>query len=59
MLKLYTQFKSLVDNEKGQTVIEYALITLLIAVAAVAGYSTLAVGVSNALGAVADALGVA
>jgi Flp pilus assembly pilin Flp len=58
MLKLYAQFKSFVENEKGQTVIEYALITLLIAVAAVAGYSTVASGISNALGAVAGALGV-
>jgi Flp pilus assembly pilin Flp len=56
MLKLYVQFKSLVDDEKGQTVIEYALIVILVALASVAGYKALASAVSTGLTGIAGQL---
>jgi Flp pilus assembly pilin Flp len=58
MLKLYVQFESLMDDEKGQVVIEYGLVTLLIAVAAIGGYQQLAGGVAAGLENIKSQLGV-
>jgi Flp pilus assembly pilin Flp len=56
MLTLLKQVRLLPLDEKGQTVIEYALIVLLIALFSVAGYKTLANAVSEGLSTIANQL---
>jgi len=56
MLTLLNQVKFLAKDEKGQTVIEYALIVLLVALASVAGYETLAGAVESGLTTIAGTL---
>ena len=51
MLKLYIKMqnlKSLLSEEEGQDLVEYALVVALIALAATAGMNTLATDISNA-----------
>ena len=51
MLKLYIKMqnlKSLLSQEEGQDLVEYALVVALIALAATAGMKTLATDISNA-----------
>lgn len=51
MLKLYIKMqnlKSLLSQEEGQDLVEYALVIALIALAATAGMKTLATDISNA-----------
>jgi pilus assembly protein Flp/PilA len=51
MLKLYIKMqnlKSLLSQEEGQDLVEYALVVALIALAATAGMRTLATNISNA-----------
>jgi Flp pilus assembly pilin Flp len=49
MLTLLNQVRFLAKDERGQTVIEYALIVILVALASVAGYQALASAVSSGL----------
>jgi Flp pilus assembly pilin Flp len=56
MLTLYNQLRSLAKDEKGQTVIEYGLIALLVAVATIGSYRALGSGVQGALDTIVTAL---
>jgi pilus assembly protein Flp/PilA len=48
--------ENLLRDESGQDLIEYALVAAIIALAAVAGMSTLATNISNAFSAVGSKL---
>jgi pilus assembly protein Flp/PilA len=48
--------RNLLRDESGQDLIEYALVAAIIALAAVAGMSTLATNISNAFSAVGSKL---
>ena len=48
MLKLYINFKNLMNREEGQDLVEYALVVALIAFGATAGMSALATGINDA-----------
>jgi pilus assembly protein Flp/PilA len=48
LLKLSIKMKSLVSNEEGQDLIEYALVVALIAFAATVGMGSLANGINTA-----------
>jgi pilus assembly protein Flp/PilA len=48
LLKLYFTFKSLVEREEGQDLVEYALVVALIAFGAITGMGALATGLNNA-----------
>lgn len=48
LLKLYFAFKSLVEREEGQDLVEYALVVALIAFGAITGMGALATGLNNA-----------
>jgi pilus assembly protein Flp/PilA len=59
ILKFYVKsqsLKSILQNEEGQDLIEYALVVALIALGAVAGMGTLATGINNAFGTIASKL---
>jgi pilus assembly protein Flp/PilA len=60
-LKLYVKMGNLKDalvkDERGQDLIEYALVVALIALAATASMKTLANAISNAFGSVGTKLG--
>jgi pilus assembly protein Flp/PilA len=47
LLKLYIKFQSLLHEEDGQDLVEYALIVALIALAATAGMNTLATAINT------------
>lgn len=47
-LNLYIKLQILMDREDGQDIVEYALATALIALAAVAGMKVLAGGINTA-----------
>ena len=49
MLKLYLWIRNLLANEEGQTLTEYALILVLIAVVAIVAVPALGGGISNVL----------
>lgn len=57
MKKLQDLMAKLRRDEKGATVIEYALIAALIAVVAIVGFQTLGTSVSTKLSAVNSGLG--
>ena len=48
LLKLSIKMKSLIENEQGQDLIEYALVVALIAFAATAGMGVLATDINQA-----------
>lgn len=48
MLKLYVQMQTLMANEEGQDLVEYALVVALIAFGAVAGMSALSTELNTA-----------
>jgi len=48
LLKLSIKMKSLIEDEQGQDLIEYALVVALIAFAATAGMSALATSINTA-----------
>ena len=56
-LKLMVKMGSLLNNEEGQDLIEYALLVALIAVAAIVGTKTLATQVSTTFTSVAGVIG--
>lgn len=59
ILKLYVKAQAVKDvlkNEEGQDLIEYALVVALIAFAAVAGMSTVAVDINNAFSSIGSKL---
>jgi pilus assembly protein Flp/PilA len=55
LLKLQTKIQILL-NENGQDLIEYALVVALIAFAATVGMGTVAKGINNAFGNIANKL---
>lgn len=55
-LKMCIGFKSLVEREEGQDLVEYALVVALIAFGAVAGMSSLAAGINAAFGDISSGL---
>lgn len=48
MLKMYITFKSVMEREEGQDLVEYALVVALIAFGAIAGMNALAGGINTA-----------
>ena len=56
MMILAYKLQNALKNEEGQDLIEYALVVALIAFAATAGMSTLAVGINGAFGTIATKL---
>ncbi|MBS1820552.1 MAG: Flp family type IVb pilin [Acidobacteria bacterium] len=56
MWELYIGIQSLIQDEEGQDLIEYALVVALVALAATAGMQSLASGINNAFGSVANKL---
>jgi pilus assembly protein Flp/PilA len=56
LLKFYLRVESLLPEEEGQDLIEYALIVALIAFAATAGMSSLAGSINNAFGSIGTTL---
>ena len=57
MLKLYLWIRNLLANEEGQTLTEYALILVLIAVVAIVAVTALGGGISNVLDDITNGLG--
>jgi len=57
MLKLYLWIRNLLANEEGQTLTEYALILVLIAVVAIGAVTLLGGGISNVLDRITTGLG--
>ena len=53
---LYFYFRSLLEREEGQDLVEYALVTSLIAFGAVAGMQSLATSIDTIFDAVTDVL---
>ena len=53
LLKMYVKMQSLMVNEEGQDLVEYALVLALIAIVAIATLNRLAVGVTAVLSDVA------
>ncbi|MBS1820553.1 MAG: Flp family type IVb pilin [Acidobacteria bacterium] len=53
---LSLKIQDFVKNEEGQDLIEYALVVALVALAATAGMKSLAGGINNAFGNVANKL---
>jgi pilus assembly protein Flp/PilA len=54
LIKMYVKFQELKDREDGQDLVEYALVIVLVSIAAVASLGTLAgkiTGVFSAIGA--------
>jgi pilus assembly protein Flp/PilA len=56
-LKLSVKLQTLLMNEEGQDLIEYALVVALIAFAATAGMKQLATGINTAFAGIATTLG--
>jgi pilus assembly protein Flp/PilA len=56
LLKLSVKMQSVLMSEEGQDLIEYALVVALIAFAATAGMSTLAVKLNAAFGSIGTTL---
>jgi len=57
MLKLYLWIRNLLADEQGQTLTEYALILVLIAVVAIVAVTALGGGISNVLDQITTGLG--
>ena len=56
ILKLYVKMQVLLTDERGQDLIEYALVVALIAFAAVAGMNTVATDINKAFAAIGTKL---
>ncbi len=56
MLKLYVQMQTLMANEEGQDLVEYALVVALIAFGAVAAMSALSTELNVAFGTISKTL---
>jgi pilus assembly protein Flp/PilA len=56
MLNLYTRFQTLVRNEEGQDLLEYALLVALIALVAVGAITLAGTNVNTIFGRIATAL---
>jgi pilus assembly protein Flp/PilA len=56
ILKLYVKMQALLTDERGQDLIEYALVVALIAFAAVAGMNTVATDINKAFAAIGTKL---
>jgi pilus assembly protein Flp/PilA len=52
LFNLYAKFQDLENNEEGQNLVEYALIVALVAIATVAGLSTLATNINSVFAAI-------
>jgi Flp pilus assembly pilin Flp len=48
-LKLYVQTKTLLSDERGQDLVEYGMVLVLVVLGATAGMGTLASGINNAM----------
>jgi len=57
MLKLYLWIRNLLADEQGQTLTEYALILVLIAVVAIVAVTALGGGITNVLDQITTGLG--
>ena len=57
LLKLYIQIQSLISQDEGQDLVEYALIVALIALACCAGMSKLALAINTAFSGLGTTLG--
>jgi pilus assembly protein Flp/PilA len=56
MMKLYIKFQSLLAQDEGQDLVEYALVIALIALGATAAMSTLSGTISTAFGTIGTKL---
>jgi pilus assembly protein Flp/PilA len=56
LLKLYIKIQTLISEEDGQDLVEYALIVALIALAATAGMGTLASAINTGFGNIGSTL---
>lgn len=56
MIKMYVTIKSLMEQEEGQDLVEYALVVALIAFGAVTGMGYLATGLNHAFSNIASTL---
>lgn len=54
MLKLYVQMQTLMANEEGQDLVEYALVVALIAFGAIAGMSALSTELNTAFNSISS-----
>ena len=57
LLKLYIQFQNLRDEEGGQDLVEYALITALLSFGWIAGLRSMATAVNSAMFNISTSLG--
>ena len=57
LLKVYVQLQNLVDDEEGQDLVEYGLITALLAFGWVAGVKSIATALNTAFGNISTSLG--
>jgi pilus assembly protein Flp/PilA len=57
LLKLSLKLRDLVEREEGQDLVEYAMITALLAFGIVSGMSQLAAGLNSAFGHISSTLG--
>ena len=56
-LKLITKIQSLINEEEGQDLVEYALLVALVSLAAVAGLKGLATAISGVFSNISTSLG--
>ena len=56
-LKLITKIQSLLNDEEGQDLVEYALLVALVSLAAVAGLKGLATAISSVFSNISTSLG--
>lgn len=56
-LKLYIKFQNLCSDEKGQDLVEYALITALLSFGWIAGVKSIATALNSAMGNLSTSLG--
>ena len=54
--RIYTDLVTRLQREEGQTLVEYSLIGLLIALAVIVALTTLGTSISTELGKISDAL---
>ncbi len=55
-LKIYVKLQSLMSREEGQDLVEYALLTALIALAAITGVKNVATAVNSVFNAISSSL---
>jgi pilus assembly protein Flp/PilA len=56
LLNLYVKFQTLMNNEEGQDLVEYALLVTLIALAAITGVGKVATAVNSVFTSVSTSL---